>query len=110
MIYSIIRSKGVFYQLANLPEDSYQLARPRVQPKQLSQQRKEEGGVSSESGTTAKEEHTPQEGTGISGCKAERRRGREREREGEREGGKEEERKREREKKRRRERSLFFSH
>ena len=74
MIYSIIRSKGVFYQLANLPEDSYQLARPRVQPKQLSQQRKEEGGVSSESSTTAKEEHTPQEGTGISECKAERER------------------------------------
>ena len=29
MVYSIIRSKAVFYQLANLPEDSYQLVKPR---------------------------------------------------------------------------------
>lgn len=28
LIYSIIRSKAVFYQLANLPEDSYQLMKP----------------------------------------------------------------------------------
>lgn len=27
LIYSIIRSKAVFYQLANLPEDSYQLVK-----------------------------------------------------------------------------------
>ena len=38
MIYSIIQSKGVFYQLANLPEDSYQLSRCRPQPRLLSQQ------------------------------------------------------------------------
>lgn len=28
LIYSIIRSKSVFYQLANLSEDSYQLVKP----------------------------------------------------------------------------------
>ena len=29
LIYSVIRSKVVFYQLANLPEDSYLLLSPR---------------------------------------------------------------------------------
>ena len=58
MIYSIIRSKGVFYQLANLPEDSYQLARPRTKPKQLSQQISEEGEVSEEGAAVAKDEGT----------------------------------------------------
>lgn len=29
LIYSIIRSKAVFYQLANLSEDSYQLVKSR---------------------------------------------------------------------------------
>lgn len=29
LIYSIIRSKAVFYQLANLPEDSYHLVKPK---------------------------------------------------------------------------------
>lgn len=55
MIYSIIRSKGVFYQLANLPEDSYQLSRPRVQPKSLSQQQ------TGEAGATAKDDLPPRE-------------------------------------------------
>ena len=58
MIYSIIRSKGVFYQLANLPEDSYQLARLRTKPKQLSQQISEEGGISEEGAAMAKDEGT----------------------------------------------------
>jgi len=30
LVYSIIRSKVVFYQLANLPEESYQLTKPGV--------------------------------------------------------------------------------
>lgn len=29
LVYSLIRSKVVFYQLANLPEDSYQISRPQ---------------------------------------------------------------------------------
>ena len=34
----IYRSKGVFYQLANLPEDLYQLSQRRPQARLLSQQ------------------------------------------------------------------------
>ena len=60
MIYSIIRSKGVFYQLANLPEESYQLSRPRPQPQLLSQQPGGEGGATGEGGVSAKDdEHRP---------------------------------------------------
>ena len=63
MIYSIIRSKGVFYQLANLPEDSYQLARPKPQTRAMSQQRSsEERAVGEGSVTAAREEQPPQEG------------------------------------------------
>ena len=57
MIYSIIRSKGVFYRLTSLPEDSYQLNQPRTRPKQLIQQISEAGGVSPREGATvAKDE------------------------------------------------------
>lgn len=67
MIYSIIRSKGVFYQLANLPEDSYQLARPKPAPRAISQQRgsdREEKTVGEGEGGVAgaREEQPPQEG------------------------------------------------
>ena len=63
MIYSIIRSKGVFYQLANLPEDSYQLARPKPQPRAISQQRgSEERAVGEGSMAAAREEQPPQPG------------------------------------------------
>ena len=68
MIYSIIRSKGVFYQLANLPEDSYQLARPRTQPSRaISQQQRGGGGgeertaVVGEGGMPAAREEQPGE-------------------------------------------------
>ena len=67
MIYSIIRSKGVFYQLANLPEDSYQLARPRPQPSRaISQQQRGGGGeertaVVGEGGMPAAREEQPGE-------------------------------------------------
>ena len=61
MIYSIIRSKGVFYQLANLPEDSYQLSRRRPQPRQLSQQSGQAADdVGRASGATPNDEHPPQ--------------------------------------------------
>ena len=61
MIYSIIRSKGVFYQLANLPEDSYQLSRRRPQPRLLSQQSdREADAVGGGSGATPNNEHPPQ--------------------------------------------------
>lgn len=29
LVYSLVRSKAMFYQLANLPEDSYQVTRPQ---------------------------------------------------------------------------------
>ena len=67
MIYSIIRSKGVFYQLANLPEDSYQLGRPKPQPRAISQQRGGGGGgegrgaVGEEGGMAAAREEQPQQ-------------------------------------------------
>ena len=61
MIYSIIRSKGVFYQLANLPEDSYQLSRRRPQPRLLSQQTGQVAdAVGGGSGTTPNDEQPPQ--------------------------------------------------
>lgn len=41
LIYSIIRSKTVFYQLANLPEDSYQLVKSH--PGVISKAKEEEG-------------------------------------------------------------------
>ena len=70
MIYSIIRSKGVFYQLANLPEDSYQLGRPKPQPRAISQQKgggsgggEGRGAVGEEGGmAAAREEQPPQPG------------------------------------------------
>jgi hypothetical protein len=67
MIYSIIRSKGVFYQLANLPEDSYHLGRPKPQPRAISQQKGgggggEEGrGTMGEGGMAAAREEQPQQ-------------------------------------------------
>ena len=68
MIYSIIRSKGVFYQLANLPEDSYQLGRPKPQPRAISQQKGGGGGsgegrgpVGEEGGMAAAREEQPQQ-------------------------------------------------
>ena len=72
MIYSIIRSKGVFYQLANLPEDSYQLGRPKPQPRAISQQRgggsgggggsgEGRGVVGEEGGMAAAREEQPQQ-------------------------------------------------
>lgn len=41
LIYSIIRSKAVFYQIANLPEDSYQLVKSRAGSKAMEQARQE---------------------------------------------------------------------
>ena len=68
MIYSIIRSKGVFYQLANLPEDSYQLGRPKPQPRAISQQKggggsggEGRGPVGEEGGMAAAREEQPQQ-------------------------------------------------
>ena len=68
MIYSIIRSKGVFYQLANLPEDSYQLGRPKPQPRAISQQKgggsgggEGRGAVGEEGGMAAAREEQPQQ-------------------------------------------------
>ena len=64
MIYSIIRSKGVFYQLANLPEDSYQLSQRRHQPRLLSQQTGQAAdAIGGGSGATPNEHPSqPQEG------------------------------------------------
>ena len=69
MIYSIIRSKGVFYQLANLPEDSYQLGRPKPQPRAISQQKggggsggsEGRGAMGEEGGMAAAREEQPQQ-------------------------------------------------
>ena len=61
MIYSIIRSKGVFYQLANLPEDLYQLSQRRPQPRLLSQQTGQAAdAIGGGSGATPNDEHPPQ--------------------------------------------------
>ena len=69
MIYSIIRSKGVFYQLANLPEDSYQLSRPRAQHRPLSQQTPQAAAATGEGGSaTLKDEHPPQPEEGEGRC------------------------------------------
>ena len=52
LIYSIIRSKAVFYQLANLPEDSYQLVKSRSKPVAGAKEEEEEGIFPATQGTS----------------------------------------------------------